>query len=113
MPAERMINANPPGDYTVLTTTPGATTSGAGTITTGAAAPIGLQGGQFRALLCKLNSKNEVEEGEYVLVTGGQSGTTWTIERGPGVDGSTAISHVAGSLVIHCLTAGALHALLR
>ncbi len=71
------------------------------TIQVSAAAPTGLQGGQFRILI----------DAEYMLVTAGQSGTTWTVTRGSGTGESpapTAASHLSGSWVTHVWTAAAI-----
>src|SRR5437879_55144 len=74
------------------------------TITVTAPAPTGLQGGQFRILVDDNNP-------EYMLVTGGQSGTVWNVTRGAGT-GETPTpvpaAHFAGVWVTHVLTAGAL-----
>jgi hypothetical protein len=61
-----------------------------------AAAPAALQGGQFRAVIGS----------EIVIVTAGQSGTTWTITRA--AEGTTAAAHAAGVSVAHVLTAESL-----
>lgn len=55
--------------------------------------------GQFRILI----------DNEWMLVTS-VAGSTFTVQRG--VEGSTAASHGAGSLVVHTLTAGAIAAVL-
>jgi parallel beta-helix repeat protein len=57
------------------------------------AAPAALQGGQFRMIF----------DNEIVLVTGGQSGTSWTVTRGVESPGSNA-SHGSGTTGTHVLT---------
>lgn len=68
------------------------------TIHVSAPAPAGLQGSvQFRVVV----------DQEYMIVTAGQAGTTWTVSRGA-EDGSAPTSHQAGTWVTHLLTAAAL-----
>jgi hypothetical protein len=94
MPAELIANTPTPGTAAVLTTLAAAiTTTGATTITSNAAALAALQGGQFRILI----------DTEYMLVTAGQSGTSWTVTRG--VEGSTAATHLINASIYHIWTA--------
>ena len=102
----------PPGNRQVLTTLASGATSGALTISTAAAVPLARLelAGQFRILVGKLNvSTGAVENGEYMIVTGGQITTTWTVSRG--AEGSTAVSHASGESIFHVLTPGSLSAL--
>jgi len=66
---------------------------GDGTIHVQSAAPAALQGGQFRILV----------DTEYMIVTAGQSGTTWTVTRA--AEGTSAGTHFAGVYVTHLITA--------
>lgn len=86
------------------------TTVGAGGITAGAlslpvadAAPVALQGGEFRIVV---GTQAEIDAGtaELMLASGGAS--PWTVVRG--VEGTTAAAHAAGAVVAHTLTAGSL-----
>jgi len=60
------------------------------------AAPAALQGGQFR-VIC---------DAEIMLVTAGETTTTWTVTRG--IEGTTPAAHAAGATVAHVLTAAGL-----
>jgi hypothetical protein len=66
-----------------------------------AVAPAGVQSGEFRIRI----------DNEIMLVTAGQSTTTWTVERG--MEGTTAAAHSNGATVEHKLTAGGLGAILN
>jgi hypothetical protein len=81
-------------DFT--TTLSSGCTSGATSITTAAAAPAALQGGEFRIVIGS----------ELLLVTAGESTTTWTVTRG--IEGTSAAAHIAGVAVAHVLTAAGL-----
>lgn len=86
---------------TAITTLAAAISDTSGTtIQTTAAAPVALQtaGGQFRIRI----------DNELMLVTGGATGTTWTVTRG--AEGSTANTHTNFTSIYHPLTAGALQA---
>jgi len=69
---------------------------GDGTAAVSVAAPVSLQGGQFRIAI----------ESELLLVTAGEATTTWTVTRG--VEGTTAAAHAGGATVAHVLTAAGL-----
>jgi hypothetical protein len=86
----------------------GSATSGAGTLTVEAPAPTALQGGPFRIRVEDVDAdgKPAGTHVEYMLVTAGQSGTSWTVTRGQ--EGTSAVAHAAGSLVTHVLTAAGL-----
>lgn len=66
------------------------------TITTAAAAAAVLQSGEFRIIIGS----------EILKVTGGQAGTSWTVERG--IENTTAATHLNGVPVTHILTAESL-----
>src|ERR1039458_10326882 len=85
-----------------ITTTPAPGT--AESITTNAAAPTALQGGQFRVTF--VDAAGTVRE--ICLVTAGQNTTTWTIQRA--LEGSTAAVHPAGASIYHIWTAAGLEA---
>ena len=63
------------------------------TATTAVAAPAALQGGQFRVVCGS----------EIMIVTGGETTTTWTVTRG--AEGTTAVAHATGASIAHVLTA--------
>jgi len=69
---------------------------GDGTAAVSVAAPAALQGGQFRIAI----------ESELMLVTAGETTTTWTVTRG--IEGTTPAAHAAGATVAHVLTAAGL-----
>lgn len=98
MMAELIANTPSPGTASAITQLNGAITSGATTFVTDQAAPAALQGGQFRILI----------DAEWMLVTGGQNGTTWTVTRG--IEGSSAAAHLDNSLVYHVWTAAGITA---
>ena len=72
---------------------------GDGTAAVSVAAPAALQGGQFRIAI----------ESELMLVTAGETTTTWTVTRG--IEGTTPAAHAAGATVVHVLTAAGLLAI--
>lgn len=80
------------------TTLAGSATAGATTISVSVAAPAALQSGEFRVRI----------DNELLLVTGGQSTTTWTVTRA--AEGTTAASHANGATVDHVLTVDSLAA---
>lgn len=75
---------------TTLTTDVTSTT--ATSISVASVAPAALQSGQFRVIV----------DSELMLVTGGQSTTMWTVQRG--VEGTTPATHSSGATVTHDLT---------
>lgn len=92
--SEVIANSPTPGIVSPLTTLTSAITSTSATvIATNNAVGAVLQAGQFRILV----------DQELMLVTGGQSGTSWTVQRG--VESSGAMTHSAGVNVYHVWTA--------
>ena len=62
------------------------------TIPVAAAAPAGLQSGEFRVRI----------DDELIIITAGQNGMSWTGTRG--AEGTTAAAHSSGAAVTHVLT---------
>ena len=73
------------------------TSTTATSILVASAAPASLQGGQFRIRI----------DSEYMIVTGGQNGTTWTVVRG--AENSTEATHLIDAPVSHYVTGGGLN----
>jgi hypothetical protein len=96
---EVIANSPTPGVAAAVTTLASSISSTTATsITTNAAAAGDLLGGSFRILI----------DSEIMLVTAGQSGTTWTVVRG--VEGSTAATHSSSASIYHVFTAAGLRA---
>jgi len=93
---ELLANSPTVGYPAAVTTLAIACGSSDTTITTGGAAPATLLGGQFRAIIGT----------EILLVTAGQAGTSWTVQRG--MEGSIAAAHLSGAPIYHVWTAGGL-----
>jgi hypothetical protein len=98
--AELIANVLAASDGTITTLAAPIASTGATSITTAAAAPSALHGGEFRVRIGN----------ELLLVTGGQNTTTWTVQRG--AEGTTAATHASGAKVRHIFTAGAVEQLL-
>lgn len=102
MAVERFANliatpASDADDNGLVTTLAAAVVDTTGTsLTVAAAAPASLQSGQFRIRI----------DNEIMVVTAGQSTTTWTVTRG--AEGSTAATHANGAKIRHYLTAASL-----
>lgn len=100
---ELIANSPIPGsDVPIVTLGAAITTTSQTTITVSAPAPSVLQAeGQFRIVV----------DSEIMLVTGGATTTTWTVERGtslPSPDTCASATHLVNAGVFHFLTAGAL-----
>jgi hypothetical protein len=101
VPGEVIANSGLAGQTNAVTTLGAAITStGATSITTAGGAAGNLLNGNFRALIG--DGTQNSGDFETVLVTAGQSGTTWTVVRG--VEGSTAYTWANSTPIYHVWT---------
>jgi hypothetical protein len=84
------------------------TTTTATTITVAAVAPGWAKSGPFRVRVADVTTGANAE---IMLVTGGQSTTTWTVVRG--AEATTRATHASGSTVTHIVTDVGLGALIE